>query len=90
MAGDPLSAVVLLGLGYENFSMSASTLLRVKSMLLNVSRKEAREMVKRALRLSDAGSVAQFMSDSLNQPDVAKLIRPSRASHRSEALKLKV
>ena len=90
MAGDPLSAVVLMGLGYENFSMSASTLLRVKSMLLNVSRKEARAMVKRALRLSDAASVAQVVSDSLNQPEVAKLIRPSRASHRSQALKLKV
>jgi phosphotransferase system enzyme I (PtsP) len=90
MAGDPLSAAVLLGLGYENFSMSASTLLRVKSMLLNVSRKEAREMVKRALRLSDAASVAEFISSSLKQPEVAKLIRPSRANQRSQALKLNV
>ena len=59
-------------------------------MLLNVTRKEAREMVKRALRLSDAASVAQFISDSLDQPEVAKLIRPSRANQRSQALKVKV
>ena len=90
MAGDPLSAVVLLGLGYENFSMSASTLLRVKSVLLNITRKEARELVKRALRLSDAGSVAEFMSASLHQPEVTKLIRPSRPNQRSEALKRNV
>jgi signal transduction protein with GAF and PtsI domain len=85
-----LSAAVLLGLGYENFSMSASTLLRVKSMLLNVSRKEAREMVKRALRLPDAVSVAESISSALKQPEVAKLIRPSRASQSSKALNLKV
>ena len=90
MAGDPMSAVVLLGLGYENFSMSASTLLRVKSMLLNVTRKEAREMVKRALRLSDAASVSQFITDSLQQPEVAKLIRPTKPAQRSEAIKRKV
>jgi phosphotransferase system enzyme I (PtsP) len=90
MAGDPISAVMLLGLGYENFSMSASTLLRVKAVLLNITRKEARELVKKALRLSDADAVMAFMSASLDQPEVTKLIRPSRASQRSEALKLKV
>jgi len=90
MAGDPLSAVVLLGLGYENFSMSASTLLRVKSVLLNITRKEARELVKRALRLTDAASVTEFISASLHQPEVAKLIRPTRPNQRSEALKRNV
>jgi signal transduction protein with GAF and PtsI domain len=90
MAGDPLSAVVLLGLGYENFSMSASTLLRVKSVLLNITRKEARELVKRALRLSDAASVAEFISASLHQPEVTKLVRPTRPNQRSEALKRNV
>ena len=90
MAGDPLSAVVLLGLGYENFSMSASTLLRVKAVLLNITRKEARELVKKALRLSDADAVMRFMSHSLDQPEVAKLIRPAGTNQRSEALKLKV
>jgi phosphotransferase system enzyme I (PtsP) len=51
MAGDPLSAVVLLGLGYETFSMSASSLLRVKSMLLNVTRKDAQLLAKKALKM---------------------------------------
>jgi signal transduction protein with GAF and PtsI domain len=70
--------------------MSASTLLRVKSVLLNISRKDARELVKRALRLSDAAAVADFMSSAITQPEIAKLIRPTGASQRSEALKQKV
>ena len=66
MAGDPHSAALLLGLGYENFSMSATSLLRVKSMLLNLSRKRTRQLAKRALQMSDAESVAKFMSASLD------------------------
>jgi len=88
MAGDPLSAVVLLGLGYENFSMSATSLLRVKSMLLNITRKDARELVRRALRMSDAGSVAEFIADSLGQPEIVRLIRPTKPSQKADRLKL--
>jgi phosphotransferase system enzyme I (PtsP) len=88
MAGDPISAVVLLGLGYENFSMSATSLLRVKSMLLNITRKEARDLVRRAVRMSDAESVAQFIADSLSQPEIARLMRPTKRSQKVERLKL--
>jgi phosphotransferase system enzyme I (PtsP) len=75
MAGDPLQAVVLMGLGYENLSMSASSLLRVKSVLLNVTHKQAQDLVKRALRMPDAASIAQFLAGALNQPEVARLLR---------------
>ena len=67
MAGDPLSAAILLGLGYKNFSMSATSLLRVKSMLLNVSREDIGDQVKRALRLSDGAAVVDYMSGFLKQ-----------------------
>jgi phosphotransferase system enzyme I (PtsP) len=76
VAGDPLGAVVLLGLGYENLSMSANSLLKVKSMLNQVSKTEARTLAKRALRMSDASSVSVFLSDALNRPELSKLYRP--------------
>jgi phosphotransferase system enzyme I (PtsP) len=75
MAGDPLSVAVLLGLGYETFSMSASSLLRVKSMLLNVTRKDAQILARRALKMPDSQTIYDFMSESLNQPEVSKLLR---------------
>jgi phosphotransferase system enzyme I (PtsP) len=65
MAGDPVSAVVLMGLGYRNLSMSASSLLRVKSLMLKVSREIAEDWVDEALCLSDAASVGRFMSEAL-------------------------
>ena len=76
VAGDPLGAVVLLGLGYENLSMSANGLLKVKSMLNQVSREEARTLSRRALRMPDAASVSVFLSDALNRPELSKLYRP--------------
>jgi phosphotransferase system enzyme I (PtsP) len=65
MAGDPISAVVLLGLGYENFSMSASSLLRVKSLMLKISREMADDLAKQALYLSDGAEVVDYMSKAL-------------------------
>jgi len=65
MAGDPVSAVVLMGLGYKNLSMSASSLLRVKSLMLKVSREMAEDWVDEALCLSDATSVGRYMSEAL-------------------------
>lgn len=78
MAGDPLGAVMLMGLGYSNFSMSATSLLRVKSMLTQVSQEEARRMVKRALRMSDASSVNLLLSDTLSRPELVRLFQPTQ------------
>ena len=74
MAGDPLSVVLLLGMGYETFSMSASSLLKVKSMLLNISRKEAQLLARKALKMSSASDIADFLAESLKQTSVSKLI----------------
>jgi len=65
MAGDPISAVVLLGLGYKNLSMSASSLLRVKSLMLKISRELAEDLVEQALCLPDGLAVGGFMAESL-------------------------
>jgi phosphotransferase system enzyme I (PtsP) len=87
MAGDPLSVVVLLGLGYETFSMSASSLMRVKSMLLNVSCKDAEILARRALKMPDSNAIYKFMAEALNQPEVAKLLSAT-PKRRTETSKL--
>ena len=85
MAGDPLGAVTLLGLGYEHLSMSANSLLKVKSMLNQVTKEEAKSLAKRALRMSDADAVTQFLSDALNRPALSKLYRPGLPASSSSA-----
>ena len=87
MAGDPLSVVLLLGLGYETFSMSASSLLRVKSMLLNVACKDAQILARRALKMPDSSTIYKFMAEALNQPEVPRLLRVT-PKRRADAPKL--
>jgi phosphotransferase system enzyme I (PtsP) len=82
MAGDPLSVVLLLGMGYETFSMSASSLLKVKSMLLNISRKEAQVLARKALKISSASDIADFLAESLKQTRVSKLISAASPQRR--------
>jgi phosphotransferase system enzyme I (PtsP) len=74
---------MLLGLGYDHLSMSANSLLKVKSMLSQVSKAEARSLAKRALRMSDADSVALLLSDALNRPELSKLYRPAELDEKA-------
>jgi phosphotransferase system enzyme I (PtsI) len=45
MAGDPLAAVILLGMGLDIFSMSAFTIPEIKRIIRSVSMVEAEELV---------------------------------------------
>jgi signal transduction protein with GAF and PtsI domain len=67
MAASPEGAVLLFGLGYENLSMSATALLKVKSTLLSTSRRKARDLARRALEMSDAASVSEYVTQSLEK-----------------------
>src|SRR6185436_4169835 len=57
MASDPLHALVLLGLGVRELSMSPAAIPRVKAALRAVSEARAREVAAGCVRLSTAGEV---------------------------------
>ncbi len=61
MAGDPRTAILLLGLGVDELSMSCYDLPRVKAALRSVRHEEAHEVAMRALDLSAAGAVKELM-----------------------------
>ena len=46
MAGDPLYTVILLGLGLDEFSMSAVQIPKVKKIIRNISKIEAKKLVE--------------------------------------------
>jgi phosphotransferase system enzyme I (PtsI) len=57
MAADPLHALVLLGLGVRELSMSPAAIPRVKAALRAVSEARAREVAASCLTLPTAGEV---------------------------------
>ncbi|HEY2955932.1 MAG TPA: phosphoenolpyruvate--protein phosphotransferase [Candidatus Eisenbacteria bacterium] len=65
MAGDPRTAVLLLGLGVDELSMSCFDLPRVKAALRSVRHDEAQEVAMRALELSSAGAVKELVHQRL-------------------------
>jgi phosphotransferase system enzyme I (PtsI) len=70
MAGDPLSAFILLGLGITNLSMAPWSIPMVKNLIRSISMKEARTDVRRIMQLDTATKVRNFAYakiESLNQ-----------------------
>ena len=65
MAGDPRTAILLVGLGVDELSMSCYDLPRVKAALRSVRDEDARELASRALELSSAGAVKELLRQRL-------------------------
>ncbi|MFA7567610.1 MAG: putative PEP-binding protein, partial [Alkalispirochaeta sp.] len=67
MAGDPLATVVLLGLGLDEFSMSAMGIPEVKQIIRSVSLAEAEELTGRIMELRSAEDVNQSVREYMQQ-----------------------
>ncbi len=67
LAGDPLAAALLLGMGYDALSMNATTLTRIKKAVQTISTEDARSVLAEAMTLDDTHAVykrmEQFMLD---------------------------
>jgi phosphotransferase system enzyme I (PtsP) len=78
LAGNPLATALLLGMGVESLSMSASSLLRVKWVVRNLSRTRSRELLQAALQLEEAQAVRRLMEKALEEMGLGGLVRPGK------------
>ncbi len=62
MAGDPTSAVLLLGLGLDEFSMSSAAIPVVKRAIRGTSLADAKSVATAAMALSSSAEVAAYLS----------------------------
>ena len=77
-AGDPLGALLLLGMGIDSLSMSAGSLLRIRWVVRSFSYAHAREVLERALGMEDGRSVRQMLVDELERAGIGGLIRAGK------------
>ncbi len=63
MAGDPLTTVLLLGLGLDEFSMSPQSLLEVKNIIRSVTLEEAKEMVDTVMSMSSLVNINTYIRE---------------------------
>jgi len=67
MAGDPLAAIILLGLGLDEFSMSASSIPHIKRIIRSISLEHAQSIARQAIQLSTAEEIEDLMKKTLEQ-----------------------
>jgi len=62
LAGDPMAAVILLGLGLDEFSMNASSIPKVKKLIRDVTYEEAKEIADHVIDLSTGHEVRDYVA----------------------------
>ena len=78
LAADPLATALLIGLGLEEFSVSAPLIPALKQAIARISVPEAAAIARHALALDSAESVRRFLTDRLNAcPTVAQALSPA-------------
>ncbi|MBN2244810.1 MAG: phosphoenolpyruvate--protein phosphotransferase [Candidatus Aminicenantes bacterium] len=71
MAADPLSAIVLLGLGVRNFSMNPIFIPRIKKAFRSVDARTVKKIVHKAMELRTAQEIEEFIIEQIlvNHPE---------------------
>jgi len=76
MAGDPMAAVLLVGLGFHELSMSAASLAQVKRSLGAFSLEECRRLAHQAIQCGCGQDVMQLMGHALSSRGLGLLLPP--------------
>lgn len=66
MAGEPHAAAILLGLGLDEFSMSATSILKARKTITNLSKKEMEEVANKCLSMSTAQEVQDYVKSVID------------------------
>ena len=74
LAGTPVGAVLLTGMGYQVLSMNATNLPKVKWVLRNIKRTDARRMLSRVLRMETAQEIQRYMERQLIRAGLGRVV----------------
>ncbi|MFD0965562.1 phosphoenolpyruvate-protein phosphotransferase PtsI [Seminibacterium arietis] len=65
LAGDEKAAILLLGMGLDEFSMSAISVPRIKKLIRNVNYQDAKELAEKALQQATIAEIESLVVDFL-------------------------
>ncbi len=75
MAGDPLSAILLMAMGFNTLSMSSSNILRVRKAICHIPMTDAVELLDRALKMSNPLIVKSQMEYYFKTHGLADMVK---------------
>lgn len=77
LAGNPLGAALLVGMGYDALSMSSANLPKVKAVIRQLSFSELTSIAEQACQLGDTFAVQNFLESALERPELSTLLHPA-------------
>jgi phosphotransferase system enzyme I (PtsP) len=78
MAGDPLTVILLLGMGVDTLSMVSPSLSRVKWVIRSFSQAHASKLLSEVIGTEDSREVRALLNDALKQVGLSALIRTGK------------
>lgn len=78
MAGDPLSAVLLMAMGFNTLSMSSSNILRVRKAICNVSMSDAQTLLEQVLKMNNPQIVKSWIEYHFKTHGLGDMVKSSR------------
>jgi phosphotransferase system enzyme I (PtsI) len=66
MAGDQIAIPLLLGLGLDEFSMSATSILPARTQIKELSKEQAQSVKEKVLAMSTTEEVVEFVKETFH------------------------
>ena len=66
MASDPLAALLLLGMGLDEFSMEAASIPKIKKIIIGNSLSGARAVCQKVMEMDNSESITNYLQKELN------------------------
>jgi len=74
LAGTPVGAILLMAMGYDVLSMNATNLPKVKWVIRNIKRSDARRMLARVLKMDTAQEIQSYMHGQLIDAGLGRVV----------------
>jgi phosphotransferase system enzyme I (PtsP) len=78
MAGDPLTAILLMAMGFNTLSMSSSNILRVRKAIRHVPLADAQQLLTDALMLNNPLIIKSMLEHYFRMHGLADMVKTSR------------
>jgi phosphotransferase system enzyme I (PtsI) len=78
MAGDPLCALLLLGMGLEEFSMGSLYIPVIKKAIRSITYEAAKSAAQIVLQMDTVGEIKKYLFEQMRELDMVELLEMYR------------
>lgn len=78
MASDPVAVILLIGMGFDSLSINASSLLRIKWVVNNISFEKAQQLLNEVLMFENSAIIRLRLEQVLDEAGLGGLIRAGK------------